>query len=170
MIDEMRYFLRYGLYEEAVEVGKKTDIDKLDLKEKIQFYKLMALSYRKLELQDCALIYISKAISIITEQKKLDDSLERELAICFMNKGVIYDSQKDYDKACEIYLQAIRIFRKIEPLEKNILINALINYAEALVNGGKERKARFIYEETLSYIEDNEDIRKNYIEEKLTKL
>lgn len=172
IIDEIRYFQRYELHEEALEMANKVMIESLEPMERVTLYKLMTLSYRKLRCFDYALQYICKAIKIVENEIELkeDKRLDKELAICLMNKGVIYDAQQNYNEACLIYRKAISIFRSLNDLDSGILLNALINYGDALCNLRLQSKAVFIFREALNLVEKEDDIRYTYLNKKLDDL
>ena len=58
------------------------------------------------------------------------------MAVCLMNKGVIYDEQKKYKEAIKIYISAIELFKQDykETGDGGKLINALINLGTAYYN------------------------------------
>lgn len=168
-IRDMQYFQRYEMHEEALDIVKKISLEDIDLEKKCQIYRLQCLSYRKLGRMDEALVCISNAISIATDETKKEKSDHnlKQLGICLMNKGVVYDYNTDYSNACKYYKKAISLFRTMRDQEEGILINALINYGEALYNSGNNNKALFIFREGLGLLADKEDARYSYLEKKI---
>lgn len=172
LFDEIRYFQRYELHEEALEIAQQAKVDELNILEKVRLYKLMTLSYRKIGAINQAFICINKAITIIKKEKKIrnDSSLDKELAICLMNKGVIYDSERSFYDACSTYREAIAIFRTIYDLDNETMSNALLNYGEALFNAGFQEKAMFTLYEARSLIRDSDNPKINYIDDLINKI
>lgn len=166
-IADIRYFQKYELHDEALEIAHQIELTTLQNVDKITIYKLMCLSYRKLGLIEEALVAINHAIETVKEEKIVNC---QELGICLMNKGVVYDSISDYVKACEMYRKAISIFRKMEEIDEGIMINALITYGEALCNENKQGKAMFYFREAMSLFKNQEDTRYYYILEKIKKI
>lgn len=169
---DISYFQKYEMHEEALEIALKMPLDELGSDEKCRLYKLMCLSYRKLGAMEEALIYINYAIEIAKREieRNKSDYWRKTLGICLMNKGVIYDAAKDYEKASNIYHHAITIFKGIDGIEKGIIVNALINYGEALYNFNKNMKALFILREALMLIDEKEDMRYGYIKRKMKEI
>lgn len=168
-IADIQYFQKYEMHEEALTIALQIPTDKLESLNKCKLYKLTSLSYRKLGLTEDALIYINRAISVVKNENNWDNK-EKEIAICLMNKGVIYDAAKSYKEACDIYRQALSIFKSIEGIEDGIVANALINYAEALLKINKRKKAVFIFRDILQLINDENDMRYQYVINKLGEL
>lgn len=46
--------------------------------------------------------------------------MDKELAICLMDKGVIYDSERSFNHECSTYRKTIAIFRAIDDLINKI--------------------------------------------------
>lgn len=172
IFDEIRYFQRYELHEEALEIAEKLNKDELDASGKVKLYKLMALSYRKIGDINLALFCINQAIAIVKREKKVrnDAVLDKELAICLMNKGVIYDSERQYDQACSAYKDAIAIFRTRHDLDNETMSNALLNYGEALFNAGFQERALFTLYEAHSLIRDPDNPKIKYIDDLINKI
>lgn len=96
--------------------------------------------------------------------------MDKELAICLMNKGVIYDSERSFNHACSTYREAIAIFRTIYDLDNETMSNALLNYGEALLNVGFQEKAMFTLYEARSLIRDSDNPKINYIDDLINKI
>lgn len=95
IIDDARHFQRFGEHETAIEwLNKAFELENLTRLEAIDVEKLLCFSYRKLEEYDLALIHINKAIRLLEESQDDDNTApKRELGICYMNKGAVYQER-----------------------------------------------------------------------------
>lgn len=77
--------------------------------------KLLALGYRKNNKAKQALQILDRAISYTTKQfsKTQKESWEKEIAILYVNKGIVYENAQNYIGAINEYLNAERVFSKL---------------------------------------------------------
>lgn len=87
-------------------------------------YKLLALGYRKSNKAKQALQILDRAINYTTKQftKTREESWEKENAVLHVNKGIVYENVKNYIGAINEYLQAERIFSKLNDVEHLFLL------------------------------------------------
>ena len=86
--------------------------------------KLLALGYRKSNKAKQALQILDRAINYTTKQftKTREESWEKENAVLHVNKGIVYENVKNYIGAINEYLQAERIFSKLNDVEHLFLL------------------------------------------------
>lgn len=86
--------------------------------------KLLALGYRKSNKAKQALQILDRAINYTTKQftKTREESWEKESAVLHANKGIVYENVKNYIGAINEYLQAERIFSKLNDTKHLFLL------------------------------------------------
>lgn len=86
--------------------------------------KLLALGYRKNNKTKQALQILDRAINYATKQftKTREESWEKEIAVLHVNKGIVYEHAKNYLGAINEYLQAERIFSKLNDTKHLFLL------------------------------------------------
>ena len=86
--------------------------------------KLLALGYRKSNKAKQALQILDRAINYTTKQfaKTREESWEKESAVLHVNKGIVYENVKNYIGAINEYLQAERIFSKLNDTKHLFLL------------------------------------------------
>ena len=104
-----------------------------------------------------------------------NDGARENLAICYMNKGVIYDERGIYDEAIENYNMGVIIFRDLvahNDAKVNLLINALLNLGTVYYNNKDYNTAEHIFIELLNSLGETkeEDSRGIYAIEYLEKI
>ena len=172
VINDIRNFQRYGCHEEAIECAKTLIIKNLEAKKQCEVYKLLCLSYRKLNNINYALIYINKAVNIAKKElhNNYNDSNLMEYGICLMNKGVVYDFDENYAMSKLIYKKAIDCFEHMGKVNNGIIANALVNYSEVLYKIGEINECRTVLKKCISIIDDVNDMRLIYAQNKLKEL
>lgn len=169
VIDDVRHFNRYCLYEESLEKINEVilPIKNKDLEHEI--LKLKSFIYRKLQEPDIALIYINQALQCVKRNNIVDKKMK--YAVCLMNKGIIYDEQKKYEQAIREYLVAVDIFRNDfkKTNDEGKLINSLVNLGTAYFQNQQYNLAKNLFKETMAYFKEdkNTDTRYIYIENML---
>lgn len=135
---------------EALEIVK--ELEEIYPDEVVKICKLLGLCYRKKDM-------FEEGIKILRKEEKLcrklyikNNSLywRRELAICYMNEAITYDSQKKMDKAIGLYKNAIELFKELEDNEDRVKAMFSLGVAYSKVND--ENAVRVLYEDALDII------------------
>lgn len=172
-INDARIFQKYCLFDEAITCLSKIELPIKDKNLEYDILKLLSFNYRKLQEYSFALIYINQAIKCIQVGKGIVNR-NSAMAVCLMNKGVIYDEQKKYKEAIKIYISAIELFKQDykETGDGGKLINALINLGIAYYNNFQLAYAKGCFYDAISYFGDdkNNDRRYEYIIQMLEKI
>lgn len=163
-INDARNFQRHGQYDFAIDsLWKAEDLDH-DHQFKAEIQKLLSYNYRKLEDFERALIHINNAIRI--NSIGTTDESKKECAICFMNKGIIYEELKQNDKVLECYLPALRIFTDLfnsDPENYGVIINALFTIGMFFYKQKKYSKVKEYLERTLPYFGTDKENDRRYV-------
>lgn len=160
IIQDVRAFQSTGMHDEAIALLKGAEIIAESISDKIEIYKLLCFNLRKTDQMSLALVYINKAINYAKKQMEMCSISDNimEYAICLMNRGVIYDALKSYNKAIDSYYIAsnhlINLYENNE-FEGGIIINSLINLGMAYYENGQIYEARNTLEKALSYFSTN---------------
>ena len=87
--------------------------------EMVKIYKLLGLCYRKKNMPMEGLQILKKAELLCRKMYFRDKNVywRRELAVCYMNEAIIYDSQEETENAINLYKNAIYVFKEIEDSE-----------------------------------------------------
>lgn len=153
-ISDARNFQKYGQYNYAIDsLCKAKELDQQHEYE-AEIEKLLSFNYRKLGDYERALIYINNAIRI--NSAIITDKSKKECAICFMNKGIIYEELKQKDKVLECYLPALKIFTDLfdsDPANYGLIINTLMTIGMFYYEQQMYSKAREYLEKTFPYFD-----------------
>lgn len=171
-ISEIKYYQRYEMHEEALEIATKVDKEELDVKERITLYKLMAMSYRKIESGEYALIYINRAISLLQDMSAsyTPDSYKKEFGVLLMNKGVVFHSESKYNSAVDCYTRAISLFKQLTFSDHDLLVNAYISIGEVYIDMKQYFKSLCFFRCAEDELSRPEDVRRGYIQDKISDL
>lgn len=163
-ITDARKFQKYGQYELAIDsLWKAKDLDHQHEFE-IEIQKLLSFNYRKLENFELALYHINNAICLSAVDST--DELKKERAICFMNKGIIYEEQKRIDKVLECYLPALKIFTDLFNSDPNIyglIINAIMTIGMFYYKQQDYSKVKEYLEKALPYFGPDKENDRRYV-------
>jgi len=161
-IADARNFHKHGMYDEALTLLSSFSNAIPKSLYLVEIYKLMSFNYRKLEDNDLALYNISSALSLIeklrTDSYSLD--LDREYAICLMNKGVILEVKNQIEKAIPVYSEALNIFTVLyskSEVDEGVIINALITLGTAYYNQKNYKNARKHLKDAIPYFAENKE-------------
>lgn len=143
-----------------------------------ELLKQLCFCYRKKGDISAAIESIDEAIRLAHKNSLRygnNDETREILAICYMNKGVIYDERGVYDETIENYNMGVNIFRELiahNDGKVNLLINALLNLGTAYYNDKDYNKAEHIFMELLNALGGvkEEDSRGIYAMEYLEKI
>lgn len=143
-----------------------------------ELLKQLCFCYRKKGDISAAIESIDEAIRLALKNSLRygnNDEARENLAICYMNKGVIYDEQGVYDETIENYNMGVNIFRELiahNDGKVNLLINALLNLGTVCYNDKDYNKAEHIFMELLNALGGvkEEDSRGIYAMEYLKKI
>lgn len=171
-VAEIKYYQRYEMHGEALEIATKADKENLQVKDRITLYKLMAMSYRKIGSGEYALIYINRAINLLQEMSGSHDtdSYKKEFGILLMNKGVVFHSQSKYGSAVDCYSKAISLFKHLTFSDQNLLVNAYISIGEVYIDTGDHFKSLYYFRCADVELRMRDDIRHKYIQSKIVDL
>lgn len=171
-IAEIKYYQRYEMHVEALDIATEVDKEALDVKERITLYKLMALSYRKIDCSDYALIYINKAISLLQEEKSFysPDDFKTDYGILLMNKGVVFHSQSKNDSAIDCYSRAISLFENLTIPNNNLLVNSYISIGEVYLDLEHYFRSLCYFRYAEEKMDNSQDIRWGYVHNKISEL
>ena len=140
--------------------------------------KQLCFCYRKKGNIGAAIESINEAIKLANKNSLRygsNDTARENLAICYMNKGVIFDERGTYDEAIENYNMGVTIFRELvahNDAKVNLLINALLNLGTSYYNNKDYNTAEHIFIELLNSLGETkeEDSRGIYAIEYLEKI
>lgn len=143
-----------------------------------EILKQLCFCYRKKGNIGAAIKSINEAIKLANKNSlryESNDGARENLAICYMNKGVIYDERGIYDEAIENYNMGVIIFRDLvahNDAKVNLLINALLNLGTVYYNNKDYNTAEHIFIELLNSLGETkeEDGRGIYAIEYLEKI
>lgn len=131
----------------------------------VEIHKLLSFSHRKLGNNELALVHINRAIGLVQDKTKTNQSIY-EYAVCLMNKGVVCESAKRYDSALESYQSAVTIFQEVQrsnPEHSGALINALITLGLFYINQNKQVEARECLTSALDYFGADKETDRRYV-------
>lgn len=143
-----------------------------------ELLKQLCFCYRKKGDISAAIESIDEAVRLAHKNNLRygnSDETREDLAICYMNKGVIYDEMGIYDEAIENYTMGVNIFRELlarNDAKVNLLINALLNLGTVYYNNRDYNMAEHIFMELLNALGSakEEDSRGIYAMEHLEKI
>ena len=143
-----------------------------------EILKQLCFCYRKEKNIDSALMFINEAIKLANKNSLKfgnNEETRTNLAICYMNKGVIFDEREIYDIAIENYNMGVSILRELvsySGTKLNLLLNALLNLGTAYYNNKEYDISKRTFYELLDFLgEDKEnDVRGKYAKEYLEKI
>ena len=163
-INDARNFQKHGQYDFAIDsLWKAQELDhQHEFEAEIQ--KLLSFNYRKLGNFDYALIHINNAIRINSIESTAKAKKER--AICFMNKGVIYEELNRKEKVMECYLPALKTFMDLyssDPDNYGLIINALMTIGMFYYKQENYSKVKEYLEKTLAYFGDEKEKDYRYV-------
>lgn len=153
-----------------VAIGKYMELYQI-IKSNKQYYsqygyeilKQLCFCYRKKGNVSAATKFINEAIKLANKNSMRygsNDEAREKLAICYMNKGVIYDERGIYDEAIENYSMGVIIFRELvthNEEKANLLINALLNLGTVYYNNKEYNTAERIFIELLNFLGKNRE-------------
>lgn len=128
-----------------------------------EILKQLCFCYRKKGNVSAATKFINEAIELASKNSLRhgsNDEARENLAICYMNKGVIYDERGIYDDAIENYNMGVIIFRELathNDAKVNLLINALLNLGTVYYNNKEYIVAKRIFIELLNSLGENRE-------------
>lgn len=128
-----------------------------------EILKQLCFCYRKKGNVSSAIESINEAIKLANKNSLRygsNDGARENLAICYMNKGVIYDERGIYDEAIENYNMGVAIFRQLvvhNDAKVNLLINALLNLGTVYYNNKDYNAAEHIFIELLNFLGENKE-------------
>lgn len=157
LISEAKNYQRYGNYDLAIDELTNALLA-TDFKDyEIDIRKLLCFNYRKIGNRDMALLHINHAINSLEANSAFLHSKEGqlELAICLMNKGIVFEEAKSTGKAISCYLQALEIFERICDNEDNVglIINALFTIGMLYYEQHDNKKTRFYFAKAEAYFD-----------------
>lgn len=138
-MDEARGFIGEKNFESAINILK----DLLNMiagddhyyEQTVNIYKLLGLCYRKLDMHDEGIQILNLAEELCKKIffKRKDKFWQRELAVCYVNKAIIYDSKNFFKEAITYYESAIIIFEELKDDEsKNkVMLSLELAYNKA---------------------------------------
>lgn len=120
--------------------------------EAVKICKLLGLCYRKKNIPEEGIKALRKAEELCKKiyLKKNDIFWRRELAICYVNEAIMYDSQEQFNKAIGLYENAIELFKELEDAESRVKAMFSLCVAYSKVNDNETVKV--LYEEALNII------------------
>lgn len=158
-MDEARGFIAENKYRLAIETLKKSlymiDGDDYYLDKVINIYKLLGLCYRKLKMYDDGIHILNVAEELSKKElfKKKDEFWKRELAVCYVNKAIIYDAKECLREAVAYYENAIIIFEELNDDESKVKVMLSLKLLYNKMD--RPEDAELICKEALSLIESN---------------
>lgn len=123
--------------------------------EVVKICRLLGLCYRKMDMLEEGI----KALSMVEQLcrklylKRNDVFWRRELAICYMNEAIIYDSQEQWNKAITLYESAIELFKELEDDESRV--KAMLSLGVAYSKTNDDESVKRLYEGALNIIESD---------------
>lgn len=126
--------------------------------------KQLCFCYRKKRNTNAAVDSINEAIRLAGKNSlkyESNEAARSNLAICYMNKGVIYDEIGDFDVAIENYNMGVSILRELvayNGTQMNLLINALLNLGTAYFNNKEYDISKRTFHELLDCLGDNREV------------
>lgn len=120
--------------------------------EVVKICKLLGLCYRKKNMPEDGIKVLRKAEELCRKicLKKNDIFWRRELAICYVNEAIMYDSQEQFKNAIGLYENAIELFKELEDNESRVKAMFSLGVAYNKVNDNETVRA--LYEEALNII------------------
>lgn len=164
-IDDARQLQRCGDFEQALsslQLAQQSDRMK---EHEVEIQKLFSFCYRKIGDYRMALMHINNAINR-NEKLNKNTHTQNEYAVCLMNKGIIYEESKRYDKALDCYISAVDMFislNKNNPTQYGLIINALLTLGLFYYNRGNFEKAKEVLELELAYFGEGKEKDRRYI-------
>lgn len=167
-INDARSHQQHGGYDLAIDSLKMAQQADLRHRFTIEIQKLFCFNYRKLGDFDMALFCINSAINYAKKSlKRLENQqMQKEYAICLMNKGIVYEERNELDKAVECYLPALQIFMQLynsDPENYGMIINALLTIGLFYYNGKQYSKAREYLENAIPYFGAGKESDRRYL-------
>jgi len=129
----------------------------------ITILKKICFCYRKTGNMQAALSTINEALHLAHKNSlcsKNNNDFLLELAICYMNKGTIYDASEDFKHAIENYLLGLKILKdlvKQDTSYTHIVINGLLNLGTAYYNENCFDLSLQTFEELCSLLGNNKN-------------
>lgn len=129
-----------------------------------EILKQLCFCYRKTGNVSAATKFINEAIRLASKNSLKygsNDEARENLAICYMNKGVIYEERGIYDEAIENYNMGVIIFRELvahNDAKVNLLLNALLNLGTVYYNNKEYNMAEHIFIELLNSLGENKEV------------
>ena len=126
--------------------------------------KQLCFCYRKKKNIKAAIDSINEAIRLTSKNSlkyECNQTARSNLAICYMNKGVIYDEMGIFDTAIENYNMGVSIFRELvthNGTQMNLLINALLNLGTAYFNNKEYDISKRTFYELLDFLGNNREV------------
>lgn len=158
---EQEYDLALEKYIELYQLIKKSTQDYQQYG--CEVLKQLCFCYRKKKNIRAAIDTINDAIKLARKNSLKygsNDAARSNLAICYMNKGVIYDEQGLYDAAIENYNMAVSIFRELatnNEAQINLYINALFSLGASYFNNTEYDISNRIFNELLECMGDSKE-------------
>lgn len=156
-IEEAKEFIVEQEFENAIDVLDKAldiigEMEEMYAEETVKICKLQGLCYRKNNMFEEGIEVLNKAENLCRKLylKRNDIAWRRELAICYMNKAIIYDSQERVREAIELYKSAIELFSDLNDNESRVKAMLSLGVAYGKINNYQEVKA--LYKQALNII------------------
>lgn len=156
-IEQAREFIAEQEFDTAIyclreALGTLKGVEETYSEEVVKMCKLLGLCYRKKNMLEEGIKALRKAEELCRKKylKKNDIFWRRELAICYVNEAIIYDSQEKFNKAIGLYENAIELFKELEDNESRVKAMLSLGVAYSKVNDNETVKA--LYEEALNII------------------
>ena len=129
--------------------------------EGIKICKLLALCYRKKNLLTEGIESLRMAEELCRKLylKGKGEKWRMELAVCYVNEAIVYDSQNQINKAITLYESAIELFKDLKDDESTIKV--MLSLCKAYSKIEHDDKVKRLYEEALNIIE-NDFLLENY--------
>lgn len=123
--------------------------------EVVKICKLLGLCYRKKNLHEEGIktLRIAEELCRKSYLKKRDVFWRRELAICYVNEAIVYDSQDQFDKAIGLYESAIELFKELEDSESRVRVMLSLGVAYSKINDDETVQA--LYKDALDVIDSD---------------
>ncbi len=123
--------------------------------EVVKICKLLGLCYRKKNLHEEGIktLRIAEELCRKSYLKKRDVFWRRELAICYVNEAIVYDSQDQFDKAIGLYESAIELFKELEDSESRVRVMLSLGVAYSKINDDETVQA--LYRDALDVIDND---------------
>lgn len=123
--------------------------------ETVKMCKLLGLCYRKMNMLEDGIKALSTAENLCRRLylKRNDRFWSRELAVCYMNEAILYDSQKQMNESITLYENAIELFEKLGDRESRI--KAMLSLGIAYCKMNDCENAEKLYEEAMDMIESD---------------